>query len=108
MLFIGFSISVIFAMVYKIIPFLVWFHLSSQGYMEAPMMHEVIRPKMAKFHLYLHIISISILVAKVFFNPLEPFAYIIWVASFGFLTWNIVKGASKYSYTQRNFKPIRW
>ena len=108
MLFVGFSLSVIFAMVYKIVPFLVWFHLSSQGYMEAPMMHEVIKPKMAKIHFFLHIVSVLFLLGLVFFNSLEPFAYILWTASFAFLTWNIVKGSLKYGYTQRNFKPMRW
>jgi hypothetical protein len=108
MLFIGFSMSVIFAMVYKIVPFLVWFHLSSQGYMEAPMMHEVIKPKMAKIHFFLHSIAVLTLLIKVFFNFLEPFVYILWTISFGFLTWNIVKGSLKYSYTQQNFKPMRW
>jgi hypothetical protein len=30
--FTGFALSIVFAMFYKIVPFLTWFHLSSQGY----------------------------------------------------------------------------
>jgi len=53
--FIGFALSIVFAMVYKIVPFLVWFHLSNQGYIEAPMMHDVIHPKKAKIHFKIHV-----------------------------------------------------
>jgi len=108
MLFVGFSISVIFAMVYKIVPFLVWFHLSSQGYMEAPMMHEVIRPKVAKIHFFLHTISIFILLANILYKPLEPVVYILTIISFGLLGWNIVGGSLKYKNIQKKFTPIEW
>ena len=53
--FIGFALSIVFAMVYKIVPFLVWFHLSNQGYMEAPMMHDVIHPNRVKIHFFIHL-----------------------------------------------------
>ncbi|NPA60736.1 MAG: hypothetical protein GXO06_00435 [Epsilonproteobacteria bacterium] len=108
MLFISFSLSVIFSMVYKIIPFLVWFHLSSQGYMKAPMMHEVIKPKMAKIHFYIHMVSVTLLLISTLYKSLEPFTYTLWTVSFSFLSWNIFNGASKYRYTQMNSKPMRW
>ena len=52
-LFSFFPLSIIFAMSYKIVPFLVWFHLNAQGYFNAPMMHEVTPPIYAKRNFYL-------------------------------------------------------
>jgi len=110
MLFVGFSISVILAMVYKIVPFLVWFHLSSQGYMKAPMMHEVIKPKMAKIHFFLHFVFVLILILNVFikFRLLAMILYGLFTISFIFLTLNIIKGALKYKETRENSTPMRW
>jgi len=110
MLFIGFSLSVILAMVYKIVPFLVWFHLSSQGYMKAPMMHEVISPKMAKRHFFLHLVFIIVLISNVFINfkLLNVVLYMLFTLSFGFLALNIIKGALKYKETRENSTPMRW
>ncbi|WP_456432093.1 hypothetical protein, partial [Nitratifractor sp.] len=50
--FAAFALSVVFAMGYKIVPFLTWFHLNAQGYLEAPMMHEVVHPRYAMRHLW--------------------------------------------------------
>ncbi len=110
MLFVGFSISVILAMVYKIVPFLVWFHLSSQGYMKAPMMHEVIKPKMAKIHFFLHSIFIIVLISNIFINfrLLDIVSYGLFTVSFIFLALNIIKGTLKYKETRENSTPIRW
>ena len=49
-----FVFSVIIAMTYKIVPFLVWFHLNAKGVLETPMMGDVIPARMAKRHMWLH------------------------------------------------------
>lgn len=54
LLFGYFVLSVIFAMSYKIVPFLVWFHLNSKGVMECPMMGDIIPAKRAMRHLWIH------------------------------------------------------
>jgi len=97
-------------MVYKIVPFLVWFHLSSQGYMKAPMMHEVIKPKVAKVHFYIHVLSMFALLSTVFIDILylNILVYSIFTISFGFLLWNILKGIYRYNYTKKNSTPMRW
>ena len=46
-------LAVIYAMSYKIVPFLVWFHLNGKGVMECPMMGDVIPAKNARYHLQL-------------------------------------------------------
>lgn len=64
-LFAYFALSIVFAMSYKIVPFLVWFHLNAKGYFEAPMMHEVAHPKYARINLYFFTASfLSLLIAN--------------------------------------------
>ena len=64
--FSSFALSIVFAMFYKIVPFLTWFHLNAQGYFTAPMMHEVIHPKTAKKHFWIHLSSILALLFSLF------------------------------------------
>ena len=47
-------LAIIYAMSYKIVPFLVWFHLNAKGVMECPMMGDVISAKHARYHLQLY------------------------------------------------------
>ncbi len=51
---IGFATSIICAMLYKIIPFLSWFHISSWGFFDMPTMREMIDERLAFTHLFLH------------------------------------------------------
>ncbi len=44
----GFIFSVVLAMLHKIIPFLMWFHLNSSGYMMIPMMNDYLSIKISK------------------------------------------------------------
>ncbi|MRI83438.1 MAG: hypothetical protein C6I00_03370 [Nitratiruptor sp.] len=57
----GFAMSVVYGMLYKIIPFLVWFHLSSRGFFDIPTMRELISERLAWLHLYIHLASLSLL-----------------------------------------------
>jgi len=108
--FIGFALSIVFAMVYKIVPFLVWFHLSNQGYMEAPMMHDVIHPKKAKIHFWLHLSVISLWILNIlFYIPIiEIIANTLLTLSFGWLLYHLLKAIKKYRYIQKNYDRIEW
>jgi len=108
--FIGFALSVVFAMVYKIVPFLVWFHLSNQGYMEAPMMHDVIHPKKAKIHFWIHLSTILLwIVNTLFYIPIiEIIADILLTLSFGWILYHLLKAIKKYRYIQKNYDRIEW
>jgi len=108
--FIGFALSIIFAMVYKIVPFLVWFHLLNQGYMEVPMMHDVIAPKVAKIHFYIHISFFILSGLTVFLDifVLKILMDILLILSFGLLLYNLLYAIKKYRYTKAAFKPIKW
>ncbi|MCB4776979.1 MAG: hypothetical protein LGB72_01995 [Sulfurovum sp.] len=102
--FSGFSLSIVFAMFYKIVPFLTWFHLNSQGYFTAPMMHEVIHPQTAMKHLYIHIGVLLTFVLSVFAAPLIYIAGILTLLSFGWMLWQIVYAWKLYLYIQRTGK----
>jgi hypothetical protein len=108
--FVAFVLSVVFAMVYKIVPFLVWFHLSNQGYMEAPMMHDVIHPKKAKMHFYIHSATFGIWIINILLklSVVAIILDILTVLSFGVLLYNLIYAIEKYRYTQKNFEPIAW
>jgi hypothetical protein len=108
--FIGFGLSIVFAMVYKIVPFLTWFHLSNQGYMEAPMMHDIIHPKKAKKHFYIHVVMLLVLMITLFFNSFigELLSAILVLVSFSWLLYNLIYAIKKYQYTQKHTKKFEW
>jgi hypothetical protein len=98
--FAGFALSIVFAMFYKIVPFLTWFHLNSQGYFTAPMMHEVIHPKTAMKHLYIHLTTLVTFVLSLFISPLIYLAGVLTLLSFGWMLWQIVHAWKLYLHTQ--------
>ena len=108
--FIGFALSIVFAMTYKIVPFLTWFHLSNQGYIEAPMMHDVIHPKKAKKQFYIHVAMLAVLAISLFFNYfiLNLLSAVLVLVSFGWLLYHLVYAIRKYQYTEKYTKKFEW
>ena len=100
-LFAGFALSIVFAMFYKIIPFLTWFHLNAQGYFTAPMMHEVIHPKTAMKHLYIHTATLVAFAAALFIPEVRYLAGALTLLSFGWMLWQIIHAWRLYRHTQK-------
>ncbi len=76
----GFAASVVNGMLYKIVPFLAWFHLQSQTGARAgtiPNMREMIDEAAARRHFRLHVAAVCLLAPA----PFLP----AWLASFGLL-----------------------
>jgi len=96
--------SVVYAMAYKIVPFLVWFHLNAKGYFDAPMMYEVIHPKYAKINLYLFVISFLILITTPLIGISLQIGALIFIASFFMLFLAIYRALHKYYYVLENGK----
>lgn len=94
----GFLYSLLQGMIYKIIPFLAWFHLSSKGHMMIPTMREMIDEDMIKLHFFIY-------VASVFFFLISPFLsnFFVVIAALLFIISNVlflincVTGARKYA-----------
>jgi hypothetical protein len=80
----GFLYSLLQGMVYKIIPFLAWFHLNSKGYFKLPTIREFIEERYIKLHFFFHIFSLVFFIGAYFENSL------IYMASFLFLISNII------------------
>ncbi len=106
--FIFFALSIVFAMVYKIVPFLVWFHLSNQGYMSAPLMFDIVHPREIKQHFYLHITTFITLLLSLILHALIPLAGILISASFALLLYRISKAIMIYRHTQKHTEKISW
>jgi len=100
--FASFALSIVFAMFYKIVPFLTWFHLNSQGYFTAPMMHEIIHPKVAMKHLYIHLSTVLLLVLSVFISWLIFVAGVLIVISFGLIAYHTINAHLIYVKTQKS------
>lgn len=98
--FASFALSVVFAMFYKIVPFLTWFHLNAQGYYTAPMMHEVIHPKRAKKHFWIHIYLVMTLLLSVFESALLYVAGLLTILSFVWVAYQITQAHILYKKTQ--------
>ena len=78
----GFLYSLLQGMVYKIIPFLSWFHLSSKGYFSIPTIRDMIGEDLIKLHFFIYIASLIFFVITPFLS--EIFIYI--AASFFILS----------------------
>ncbi len=97
LLFGNFALSVIMAMSYRIIPFLVWFHLSAEG-SEAPTMYEIIKPSWIWFNYRVHLIAsfLSVISFILEYKILWLFALAFYTFSFLLLFTGLLKGCLKY------------
>lgn len=93
---VGFAGSIVKAMINKIVPFLAWFHLTSQGRWDAPSVREMITDKAANIELYLHLTSIFLFASSLLFAPLFAAASLTACASFIVLFANIVRAVKIY------------
>lgn len=81
----GFLYSLLQGMIYKIIPFLAWFHLNSKGHMIIPTVREMIHEDMIKLHFFIYI-------ASLLFFLISPFLsnFFIFIAAMLFIISNIL------------------
>ena len=107
-LFSYFALSIVYAMSYKIVPFLVWFHLNAKGYFEAPMMHEVVHPKYARLNLYIFLISFVLFLIAPFVSIMWKIGSIAFIASFFMLFLAIYRAIKKYYYVLENGKRFKF
>jgi len=107
-LFSFFVMSIVYAMVYKIVPFLVWFHLNANGYFEAPMMHEVVHPKYARVNLYLFAVSFLLLIIAPFTEIFLQIGALFFIVSYFMLFLAIYRALHKYYYILENGKKFEF
>ncbi|NPA81051.1 MAG: hypothetical protein GXO31_00385 [Epsilonproteobacteria bacterium] len=93
----GFVISLICGMLYKIVPFLAWFHISSRGFFDMPTMKEMIDERDLKIQFKFHTVSVLSLLI------LPKIAGIFIIASNIYLFLNLYKVLK--IYTEYKAKP---
>ncbi|GBC88733.1 hypothetical protein HRbin13_00861 [bacterium HR13] len=95
-----FFTSIIMGMMYRIIPFLVWFHMSNEGRANIPLMSEVIPPERIKLSFYLHLAWVVLTsIAYVLGDFYVVASFIHFISSF-LLLYNIYTGGILYFKTQ--------
>ncbi|RLA72461.1 MAG: hypothetical protein DRG78_23815 [Epsilonproteobacteria bacterium] len=94
----GFLMSLFNGMLYKIVPFLTWFHLNSQGKFNIPTMRDMIPSSFIKIQFYLHIVSIILFFFGFLINLtiLIKLASIIFIISNTLFFLNLLKSANIY------------
>ncbi|MDX9755989.1 MAG: hypothetical protein RBT52_00585 [Sulfurimonas sp.] len=86
----GFILSIMSGMLYKIVPFLVWFHLNAKGYMSIPTMNDMISKKLAKAQFFLFILSLIGFIVSFFIPNILPLFAVTFIMSMAILEYNIV------------------
>ena len=94
-----FALAVILGMMGKIVPFLVWFHLSSAGYMDAPIMSNIIPAKRAKGVFALFAITSVTMIGGVFCLESLLIGAIVGGGMFGLLLLNLIHALRLYRDT---------
>jgi hypothetical protein len=94
-----FALSIILGMMGKIVPFLIWFHLSSQGFMDAPIMSNVIPQNRLKATYWLFVLTaLFALVSPLYFEALR-IAGVTAAMMFGILLANLFGALKLYRHT---------
>ena len=94
----GFLYSLLQGMMYKIIPFLAWFHLSSSGHMVIPTMREMISEDLIKVHFFIYVSSLFFFIIAGFLSDI--FLYIgalLFIVSNILLIVNCIIAVGKYN-----------
>ncbi len=97
LLFWGAGVSfIIMTMMYRIIPFLVWIHLSNRGIPNAPTMHEVISPKIVRISFTVHTTACIFVLLSVLFPSLVKLSILLTSISFCILFLSLTRGVLIY------------
>lgn len=95
----GFAVSAINGMLYKIVPFLVWFHLQSQamGKVIVPNVKEILPDKIARRQLWVHMTALALLLPSALWPNLFAYpAALAFGISFGWLWLNLFHATRIY------------
>lgn len=100
----GFALSVVNAMLYKIVPFLIWLHLQQRISANPAARHRIFPPNMktlvpetrARLHFVLHLCALLALAAAPFQPLLTRPAALLWLAAFATLARNLGHATRRY------------
>lgn len=101
-----FALAIILAMMGKIVPFLVWFHLNSAGYMDVPIMSNIIPLHRVKWLFWLFALTLVMALGGIFFIPLFAVSAILGGLMFSLLLFNLVQALRMYRYVRIHGKRL--
>ena len=99
---VGFTMSLITGMLYKIIPFLIWLHLTNsidmklRWKLKIPNMKKIIPDDRAHSQFVLHFVSFALLLMSLVASFLIPVAAAAFLVSNLYLAYNLIGGARVY------------
>lgn len=94
-----FALAIILGMMGKIIPFLIWFHLNASGYMNAPIMSNIIPVQRAKVLFILFVLTALSALLGVLFLKVFVLSALTGGVMFALLFYNILVALKLYRYT---------
>lgn len=97
-----FILSIILGMMGKIIPFLVWFHLSSSGYMDAPIMSQIIPAKRLKITFWLFLSMAATAISALVYGDMLMVAGVIGILLFLLVFYNAMMAWKLYLHTLKH------
>ena len=86
----GFILSIMMGMLYKIVPFLVWFHLNAMGYMTIPTMNEMINKTLGRVQFILFILSLIGFIFAFYIPVLLKISALSFILSMVILQYNVI------------------
>lgn len=92
----GFALSVIFGMLYKIVSFLVWFHLSNMGHFDIPTMRDLVPEKKTRLQFNLFAVSLACMFVGVLIPILFKVAGALFILSNVLLFKNLLFAVKVY------------
>jgi hypothetical protein len=86
----GFILSIMIGMMYKIIPFLVWFHLNGMGYMSIPTMNEMINKNLSRVQFVLFLLSLIGFIFSFYMGEVLKISALSFIISMIVLEYNMI------------------
>jgi hypothetical protein len=78
---IGAILSIMLGMLYKIVPFLAWFHLTAQGVLRAPTMRALLPTKVTNLQFMIHLSGVLLLIGGVTLPTLTTVGSVVMIVS---------------------------
>ncbi len=109
----GFVLPVIQGMLYKIIPFLIWLHLTNAQLdftkkIKVPNVKQIITEKWQRWHFWFFLVSfISTLISIIIPQYFSQLAAFLGLISFSLLEYNLIKATQKYLVERKKIREIQ-
>jgi hypothetical protein len=97
----GFILGIMLGMIYKIVPFLVWFHLNGMGYMSIPTMNEMMNKSISRIQFLLFVFSLLGFIASYYTEFFLVPSSIAFILSMVLLEYNILLALKIYVQTRK-------